>query len=379
MARSQEALDRFERQTAVPMMILALAIIPLLVIPLVFQLTPSVETTFFALDWFIWAAFVVEYGVRLYLAPSKRHFVSHNIIDLVFVLIPFLRPLRIVRSARAFSVLRAARGTVILLRAIKAVQDVLRRHKLGYTLLIAMVVIVGSGLLVAELEQADPERNIRSIPDALWWAITTVTTVGYGDRFPVTAIGRAVGAVVMVIGIGLFGLLAASLASFMIEKDIEKGLDPQMVQIEERLSRIETLLENLKRRQAEDRSASTGDGVDESDGGRVGGVQVRYFVVSAAVMLLLAGCSGSSSGSDGDKDALIERTCEIFYDISSDAANNLDTLAETRARFKDLLDGYGQAAPPKIKSALEDIVSALTVGDTDALETGVTRMDSACS
>lgn len=177
---------------------------------------------------------------------SKKYFVSHNIIDLVFVLIPFLRPLRIVRSVRAFSVLRAARGTVILLRTIKAVQDVLKRHKLGYTLLIAMVVVVGFGLLVAELEKSDPERNIQSIPDALWWAITTVTTVGYGDRFPVTAIGSAVGAVVMVIGIGLFGLLAASLASFMIEKDIEKELDPQMVQIDERLTRIETLLSNLQ-------------------------------------------------------------------------------------------------------------------------------------
>ncbi len=87
---------------------------------------------------------------------------------------------------------------------------------------------------------------MKPIPDTLWWAVTTVTTVGYGDRFPVTAIGRAVGAVVMVIGIGLFGLLAASLASFMIEKDIEKKLDPQMVQIDERLSRIETLLGNLQ-------------------------------------------------------------------------------------------------------------------------------------
>ena len=70
--------------------------------------------------------------------------------------------------------------------------------------------------------------------------------MGYGDRFPVTAIGRAVGAVAMVVGIGLFGLLAASLASFMIEKDIEKELDPQIVQIDERLTRIETLLGNLQ-------------------------------------------------------------------------------------------------------------------------------------
>jgi voltage-gated potassium channel len=159
MAGSQEALDRFERQTAWPMMALALAIIPLLVVPLLVDLPSGAETTFFALDLLIWIAFVLEYGIRLYLAPNKRHFVSHNIIDLLFVLIPFLRPLRVLRSARAFSVLRAARGTVILLRAIKAVQEVLKRHKLGYTLLIALVVVVGSGLLVATIEEASPDRN----------------------------------------------------------------------------------------------------------------------------------------------------------------------------------------------------------------------------
>ena len=71
MAGSQEALDRFERQTAWPMMALALAIIPLLVVPLLVDLSPGVETTFYALDWFIWAAFVLEYGIRLYLAPNK--------------------------------------------------------------------------------------------------------------------------------------------------------------------------------------------------------------------------------------------------------------------------------------------------------------------
>ena len=243
MAGSQEALDRFERQTAWPMMALALAIIPLLVVPLLVDVSPGVETTFYTLDWLIWVAFVLEYGIRLYLAPNKRFFVSHNIIDLLFVMIPFLRPLRVLRSARAFALLRATRGVVVLMRAVHAVQNVLSRHKLGYTLLIAMVVVVGSGLLVATIEEASPDRNIQSFPDGLWWAVTTITTVGYGDKFPVTPIGRAVGAGVMTLGIGLFGLLAASLASLLVEKDLEKQIDPQIAEIGERLERIERLLE----------------------------------------------------------------------------------------------------------------------------------------
>jgi voltage-gated potassium channel len=246
MAGSQEALDRFERQTAWPMMALALALIPLLVVPRLVGLPSGVETTFFALEWLIWSAFVLEYGIRLYLAPNKRHFVSHNIIDLLFVLIPFLRPLRILRSARAFALLRATRGMVVLLRAVDAVQDVLKRHKLGYTLLIAMVVVVGSGLLVATIEEAGPHPDIKSIPDGLWWAVATITTVGYGDRVPVTPLGRAIGAGVMILGIGLFGLLAASLASWFVEKDLEKESDPQMAEMDERLKRMERLLENLQ-------------------------------------------------------------------------------------------------------------------------------------
>jgi voltage-gated potassium channel len=248
MAGSQEALDRFERQTAWPMMILALAIIPLLVTPLLFDLSPAVEGTLFALDWFIWAGFVLEYGIRLYLAPDKRHFVTHNIIDLLFVLVPFLRPLRIFRSARAFGLLRATRGTVVLLRAVDAVQDILKKHKLGYTLLIAMIVVVGSGWLIAAVEQGnpDPETSIDSITDGLWWAVGTITTAAYGDRYPITALGRAIAATVMILGIGLFGLLAASMASFLIEKDLEKEIDPQISEMDERLKRIERLLENLQ-------------------------------------------------------------------------------------------------------------------------------------
>jgi len=251
VAGSQEALDRFERQTAWPMLVLSLAILPLLIIPLVADLSPTAATTVFAIDWIIWAAFALEYGIRLYLAPAKGEFARHNIIDLVVVVVPFLRPLRVVRSARALRLLRAARGGVFLLRGIDAVRDVLRRHKLHYTLLIALVVVVSSALLVEEFERSVPDSNIKSLPDALWWAVTTITTVGYGDRYPVSAAGRGIAVVLMLIGVGIFGLLAASLASFFIERDLtqveQQGGETgaQLVDITARLERIERLFASV--------------------------------------------------------------------------------------------------------------------------------------
>jgi voltage-gated potassium channel len=241
MSGSAEALERFERQTAWPMLALSLAIIPLLVIPLVVDLSPSAETTFFALDWTIWAIFAAEYGIRLYLAPSKARFVKGNVIDLFVVIVPFLRPLRVARSARALRLLRASRLTVFLLRALDAGRDVLTHRKLHYTLLISLVVTIGAAVLVMELERGATDANITSLPDALWWAVTTITTVGYGDRFPTTAAGRGVAVVLMIFGIALFGLLAGSLASFFIERG---SLDErsELREVLDRLDRIERAL-----------------------------------------------------------------------------------------------------------------------------------------
>jgi voltage-gated potassium channel len=246
MAGSAEALERFERQTAWPMLVLSLAIIPLLVIPLVAELSPGTERAFFALDWLLWAAFALEYGIRLYLSPVKSRFVRSNVVDLIVVVVPFLRPLRVMRSARMLRLLRAVRVGVFLFRAMDAVKDVLTRHKLHYTLLVATIVTIGGGVVVAELERNAPEGNIDSVPDGLWWAVSTVTTVGYGDAFPTTAAGRGFAVVLMLVGVGLFGLLAASLASFLIERGIEEEVQehPQYREILERLDRIERRLDS---------------------------------------------------------------------------------------------------------------------------------------
>jgi voltage-gated potassium channel len=247
--RKAEALKKFEDVTAWPMLVLALAIVPLILIPLIFELSESTEDTFIALDWFIWGIFAAEYCIRLYLAPRKWTFVRRNVLDLVVVILPFLRPLRVVRSARIIRVLRAARAATFLLRALGSARKVLTTHNLHYALLLTAVVVVASGVLVESFERESPDANIRSLPDAIWWAVTTVTTVGYGDRFPVTAPGRGVGIALMVVGIALFGFLAGALASFLLKSD-EDEKDRALEEMSARLERIENHL--LEQRVATD-------------------------------------------------------------------------------------------------------------------------------
>src|SRR5439155_23258967 len=92
--------------------------------------------------------------------------------------------------------------------------------------------------------ERDTPGGIHSFGDALWWAVATVSTVGYGDRVPATAGGRGVAVVLMLVGIGLFGLLAASLASFFVEEHAERGADDMAA----RLERIESLLQQVLER-----------------------------------------------------------------------------------------------------------------------------------
>jgi voltage-gated potassium channel len=240
-SRNEEALERFERQIAVPMLVLSLAIVPLIVIPLVADLSRPVRNTFIALDWLVWAAFVVEYLVRLYLAPHKWTFFRHNLFDLLIVVLPFLRPLRVIRSARAARLLGAGRATTFLGRGVQSAREILTRHNLHYVLMVGVAVVLVGAVVVREYEHTASGSNIHTFPDALWWAISTTATVG-GDKFPVTAGGRAVAVVLMLFGVGVFGLLAASFASFFVGRRAEEEVEPKIDAVLERLGRIEAAL-----------------------------------------------------------------------------------------------------------------------------------------
>ena len=245
--RRIEALERFEAAVELPLLLLALAMIPLLVIPLLVHVPGSVDDGLVAADWFIWAAFAFEFLVRLVLSPRKRRFVQHNWPDLLIVVLPFLRPLRIVRSARALRLLRLGRLAAFLSEFGKQASHVLRRHGLHYALVVAGIIVLGAALLIDAMEHGHG-GNIRTFGDALWWAMATVTTVGYGDKYPITAAGRGVAAFLMVTGVALFGVLTANIAAFFVERSHRMVLEEQEQEVDEQIDPVVARLDEVLRR-----------------------------------------------------------------------------------------------------------------------------------
>jgi hypothetical protein len=127
---------------------------------------------------------------------------------------------------------------------------VLRCRGLSWVLLIALALNLIAAALVLSFERDVPASNIHSYPDALWWAVTTITTVGYGDRFPMSAAGRGVAVVLMVSGIALFGIITASIAAYFVEhKSEQDDVASRLGRILERLDAIESRLRVDEREQ----------------------------------------------------------------------------------------------------------------------------------
>jgi len=169
-------------------------------------LDPRWLTACSVVAWGTWAMFVVDYLVRLVLADRRGEFVRQHLLDLAVIALPILRPLRLLRLVTLLGVLNRRAATSLRGRVAVYVAG-------GVTL-----IVFCAALAALDAERSNPDANIKTFPDALWWAATTVTTVGYGDRYPTTGAGRLIATGLMVAGIALFGMVAASLASWLIEK-----------------------------------------------------------------------------------------------------------------------------------------------------------------
>lgn len=205
------------------MLVLTLVFLVVLVLPDIGpHLSPGTLSALNAIDVGIWAAFLAEYLARLLIAPNRVAFVVRNVFDLLLVVIPVLRPLRLLRTVR---LLRAAR----LIRIGAGAGRVVRVSRIRLASRAALLTAGSAGIMIlaAAVMELDAERgaakaNITTFGDALWWAVSTITTVGYGDLYPVTPAGRAIAVVLMITGVGIFGVVAASAAAWFVSADEEE-------------------------------------------------------------------------------------------------------------------------------------------------------------
>ena len=201
----EKLIKRISSITESPLIILAFAMIPLLIGPYIWDLSQDELNTFNRLDQIIWALFVINLIVKVLIAPRRLSFLKSNILE-VIVVIPYLQPLRIVFF-----------GT-------KAIWGMTKIARPDFLIVVSGGLVIISATIVTSLERSsNPELG--SFPDALWWAIVTITTVGYGNQEPVTFFGRIVAVILMITGVGFFGAIAANLAAFFVRKDEDEKID----------------------------------------------------------------------------------------------------------------------------------------------------------
>jgi voltage-gated potassium channel len=186
-----------------------------------------------AATWTAWALFAVDYGARLALAPQRWQFIRGNLFDLAVIVLPLFRPLRLLRLVTLVRVLN--RQTSMALRGRVAV----------YITASSTLLVLCAALAVLDAEQKSPDANITTFPDALWWATTTVTTVGYGDRFPTTTEGRWVAAGLMLAGIALLGLVTATLAHWFVDQ-VRHSEETTQSEVEDLVREVTRLREQIE-------------------------------------------------------------------------------------------------------------------------------------
>ncbi len=161
-----------------------------------------------------YVVFVIDYVGRLYLADERLRWAVRHLFDLAIIALPALRPLRLLSLAVVIKVMQRAIGHTI------------RGKVVVYTTFGAIIIIYAASLAMLQAERSS-NPDIRDFGDALWWSFTTVTTVGYGDIVPHTVTGRFVAIALMVAGVSLFGVVTATLASWIVERVAEEDTASQ--------------------------------------------------------------------------------------------------------------------------------------------------------
>ncbi|MEY9950569.1 potassium channel family protein [Leifsonia sp. EB34] len=242
-AKRRLTQDRWRQLTEWPLLLVAAVFLTAYSIQVIGNLPDQRAAVLSDIIWVTWAVFVVDYVAQLVLAEHRGRWFIRNLHELVILALPVLRPLRLLRLVIVVRVLHRFAGAT------------LRGRVLTYVLGSAVLLTYVGALAVLDAEENAPGANIKSFGDALWWAVVTITTVGYGDRYPVTMIGRLVAVGLMVGGVAVIGVVTASVASWLVEQvrtTTAKEVQAADTGLEAKISELTELLRRQEERREDD-------------------------------------------------------------------------------------------------------------------------------
>lgn len=216
ISERNQLLKRFESIFEVPMIILGFVWLALLIVELVFVTTPMLET--FGLV--IWAIFIIDFLIKLSLAPEKTYFLRRNILTIISLVVPAFRILRLARVLRFIRLSRGLRLVKVvgsLNRGMRALSATMHRRAFGYVVLLSALVLFGGAAGMYAFEK-DVEGGLRDYGTALWWTSMILTTMG-SEYWPKTLEGRMLCILLALYAFAVFGYVAGTLASFFVGRD----------------------------------------------------------------------------------------------------------------------------------------------------------------
>ena len=156
-------------------------------------------------QWSIWMLFALDIVFGIWKSSNKKSYFKTHPLEILSVALPFLRPLRLLRVVSF--------GALVIQKIAVGKQLAITFKVFLFSILIAYI----AAIQITITERDVPTSNIKSFGDGLWWAVTTVTTVGYGDKFPTTSMGRVLAVGLMLVGISLMGVITASVAAWFVK------------------------------------------------------------------------------------------------------------------------------------------------------------------
>jgi voltage-gated potassium channel len=204
-SRVEHGVRSWERWSTLPLAVLAFVYLGLYALEVLADMPPAILLDVIVVNDVIWGIFIVDFVVRFWISQHKWRFIKRNLVELISLMLPFFRGFRMFRVIVAIG---------FLTRVAQSLQGKINIY-LG---LILPLLVFTCALGVYEAEHTAPNANITNFGDAIWWAFVTITTIGYGDYYPVTFEGRSIAVLLMLSGLALVSLITISLGSWFLSR-----------------------------------------------------------------------------------------------------------------------------------------------------------------